>query len=121
MTHMGTNYYCFKAPTKEDKELMKSAIDKGEWGELRSLIPERIHIGKSSHGWVFLFDHNNWSHFTPESIHKFIDESVIYDEYGRMRNADFFWNMVGEKSVYKTDEHMELIDVLWYSKYTDFS
>ena len=55
---MGTNYYGMKIPTEEDKIKMKLAIDKDQWGIVKELLPQRIHLGKSSAGWQFLIFHN---------------------------------------------------------------
>ena len=96
---MGTNYYGIKIPTEKDKIKIKKAIDKNEWGTVRELIPERIHIGKSSAGWEFCFDHNYWQYFEKDhvEIKEFINSLSIFDEYGESIPHRTFWEKVVSK------------------------
>ena len=82
---MGTNYYAKKHYY-------------GYWGD----YVEKYHIGKSSAGWKFLFNHvKNETHslYTGDDWDKFLDDfSVeIEDECGRKVKLLNFWVMVHNK------------------------
>ena len=62
---MGTNYYLRQKLSNDKKELMKSLIDQGDFNELKDMIPEKIHIGKQSCGWKFLWNANRFEYFNP--------------------------------------------------------
>ena len=59
-----------------------------------------IHLGKSSCGWQFLFNHNYWKYYdyTQESIKTFM-RSCEYsmDEYGNKISVEEFWDLVDKK------------------------
>jgi len=103
---MGTNVYAIKKNPRglvNWKKLEEAVTNEDPW----SLLEEteglydilhngnRIHIGKRSYGWRFIFDFNNWIYFdhTEESIKKFLTEDVwgIEDEYGQQLSFDEFW------------------------------
>ena len=118
---MGTNYYGMQIPTTEDKEKIKRAIDEDDWGTVNDLIPTRIHLGKSSAGWQFLFNHNNWKYYgkSNQSMRDFIHSCAITDEYGRSISQADFW----EKVKSKENDHLGddiIVDGLRFAKYTDF-
>lgn len=121
---MGTNYYGMKIPTEEDKIKIKQAVDNGHWGLVKELIPEKIHIGKSSGGWQFCFDHNYWQYFDKDynEIKEFINSLYITDEYGENITRRSFWKKVERK---KEDGRVEDEDImvggLRFAPYTDFS
>ena len=84
---MGTNYYAVKVkPT---------------------LYNRKIHIGKSSYGWLFLFHDCECFHSYPQ-VKRFLDdcvrtgEYVLFDEYGEEISADDFIQIVEVK---QNDEH----------------
>lgn len=58
---------------------------------------DSIHIGKSSAGWRFLFDHNNQHWDTFEQYKEWISQFEIYSEYGTKYTQEEFWNIVEEK------------------------
>lgn len=120
---MGTNYYAMRIPTEKVKEEMRDAIEKEEWGRLISLIPTKIHIGKSSMGWVFHFNHNNWEYYsnTKDSLDKFLRACAIEDEYYRTITVDDFWSMVKVKEKHSHSEYSEIHDGLEFSTSTEFS
>lgn len=94
---MGTNYYLFKRPTKEEKEQIIEHIESDQYEEAIDLFPEEIHLGKSSGGWEFCFDHNNWRYWDSDSITKmkeFISKHTIIDEYDRELPHKEFWELV---------------------------
>lgn len=121
---MGTNYYAIKIPTLKEKKHFIKLADLNKWGELRNELPQEIHIGKSSAGWKFCFDHNNWEYWgkTTESLKAFLDTCVLYDEYGRDCTHDDFWALVDRKKDASIDfNYSTNIDGLRYSESTGFS
>lgn len=84
---MGTNYYV-EAPNTP-------------WGET-----QRLHVGKSSAGWVFAFQVHNLDEVqlrTTEDWRKFLDGMVehgpcrLLDEYGHEHTVEEFWEWVEKK------------------------
>jgi hypothetical protein len=95
---MGTNYYAIPKVTDITKIEMKLCIDKEDFTTLRDLIPKEIHIGKSSGGWKFLFNHNGWKYYKDlESLKEFLSLNKIFDEYDREIAFEEFWEMVESK------------------------
>ena len=119
---MGTNYYAIKKATPSDKKRIKQLIDLDQWQQVRRELPEEIHIGKSSMGWSFCFDHNHWEYWgkTKKSLESFLGECFIYDEYGSFWELKDFWELVNDKKDGRNGEHVEYHDGLKYSKSTDF-
>jgi len=96
---MGKNYYARKIPTATQKLTMVTAIMNNKMGELERMIPSKVHIGKSSAGWQFLFDHNNDKYYNrdKQSLKKYLAKCEIFDEYGRPITVKDFWQMVENK------------------------
>lgn len=133
---MGTNYYARIIPKEEDKQKLKEAIDNNDYSVIESIVAEmygpldeythkggKIHLGKSSCGWKFLwncnihqycdgyFDETNhfipvykyWKLYEPtkEGITAFVmrDDIIIYDEYEEVQDKqkflDFAFNKEG--------------------------
>lgn len=101
---MGTNYYFI--PKRDDDADVKKAhelVDRRQWEELAELVDAmstKIHIGKSSYGWQFLFNYNNGKYYeaTKASIDKFLrSDGKLVDEYGEEKDVDDFWKMVDKK------------------------
>jgi len=74
-------------------------------GSLRTVLEDynEIHLGKSSCGWQFCFDHNDWKYFEPakQSIERFIHKTLseggsLVDEYGSPVSEQGFWEIVDE-------------------------
>lgn len=121
---MGTNYYAIPKADEETKAKIIEAIKNELWGEARSIMPESIHIGKSSMGWQFLFNHHDWQYFdkTQASIAKFLDNCVIYDSYNETITPNQFWVMVDRKREHRAETQYGFIeDGLVFSDSTDFS
>ncbi len=78
------------------KQKMLRAVECDDFQELRGLIPANVHIGKSSAGWKFVFNHNNWEYWdkTLESMCEFLKNSDIENEYGVPITYDEFWSRV---------------------------
>lgn len=99
---MGINYYVSKKMSYDKKRQAIRYIKNDEIGGLIDMINsiDRIHIGKYSHGWQFLFNANERRYYdlTRESIDNFIrDENYRFEnEYGEIVDPDKFWEMVDE-------------------------
>jgi hypothetical protein len=125
---VGTNYYAIlteKEINEKKIKLMQRVIDldlshKGmlngftwyrskddydtvdPWSEF--LEDVKIHIGKSSGGWKFIFNKNRWRFYSDiKSLKQFMKKRVIVDEYSRIVSFDEFWKMVEEKQLNGTD------------------
>lgn len=89
MSKMGTNYYL-----REDYCRVCGRF-------------EQHHIGKSSAGWMFLFnvtDKEKVDDWKKETLHykNWSDDEGIFDEYGKQKSYDDFWKMVEDKQDGKT-------------------
>lgn len=95
---MGTNYYAIPIIDDETKRSVIDALNKNDFERARNLIPHRIHIGKSSIGWKFVFNHHDWVYFySLESLKDFLSKCRIIDEYGRDISNEAFWKLVESK------------------------
>lgn len=105
---MGTNYYLRKHIPLPKLERIKKLVNPTDIydGKLQEALEEfqEIHIGKSSCGWQFLFDHNNWQYYdkTKASINQFICEEILkggqfVNEYGEEVSLKDFWELVESK------------------------
>jgi len=119
---MGTNYYLRIKPKESELNKLKQLIDANNnpsdilkttedlFGsvsfdyETRKLTGGKLHLGKRSMGWKFLwnpnwyFDNgivNKFYDLTKESIKAFIDNSnnIIIDEYNVTQDKEEFWQM----------------------------
>ena len=96
---MGTNIYFVRKVTDEHKASMHTAIDEGTWNILETMIPERLHVGKFSGGWMFLFNPNSRSyHYVKRrgSIERFLLTGTLINEFGDELTNEVFWEMVDE-------------------------
>jgi hypothetical protein len=121
---MGTNYYGIKIPTTADKEEMIRLIHEEEWGDLLDKVPVEIHLGKSSGGWQFIFNHHDFKFYdkSRKSIEEFIHGMEIWDEYNKDISEEEFWKMVEDKKNGTADTKYGTIeDGLNFSQSTDFS
>ena len=97
---MGVNIYASRHLSDETVELLnkynKTGYTKFFYHFLDRVNEEnkKIHIGKKSYGWKFLFNHNNWEYYneTRESIDAFLKSCAgIFDEYDNEITVDDFW------------------------------
>jgi hypothetical protein len=117
---MGTNYFVKKRMTDAQKADMQSVFNEFLDGnfrasrKLKEAIDEmetEIHIGKSSYGWQFLWDHNNCKYYQPTmaSITKFVTEKcggIVIDEYGaKFTWEEFLTQKLGHAKIYGSPEH----------------
>lgn len=121
--NMGTNYYGMKIPTYKEKEVIKAAVDVNDWGLVYELLPEKIHLGKSSGGWEFCFDHNYWQYFGKcyKEMKEFIGSCAIIDEYGRSITHKEFWEKVEAKKGGLMGDDDIVINGLRFANYSDFT
>ena len=105
---MGTNYYlCPIIKEEELKKLSNSLKECKTLYELKNSIHEitdykkdRIHIGKSSYGWQFLFNLNIESYvptISRDNIDKWLATGIIFDEYDNKVDRKDFWKIVDSK------------------------
>lgn len=124
---MGTNYYAIPKADDALKAEIKKAIDENDFEKARDLMPVKVHIGKGSIGWQFLFNHNDWKYFGKlrnglDGIDEFLSERKIIDEYGTYIPVEEFWDYVNGKVNYKPDlTYGTIEDGLNYSNSTEFS
>ena len=150
---MGTNFFCVEKISRKQRSKIKSLlreyiglVDKVDtacdFHELHSkynkmisdIIPERVHLGKRSYGWQFLWDYHDGRYFKAnlESIKKFLKDKIIVDEYGEVFSLDQFLNEEIADYLYNTDgklyDCVELLpsyyfisDGLRFSKSENFS
>lgn len=96
---MGTNFYLRRRLSIQDQRNLLEDIRYGNYDSADRLISFKVHIGKRSAGWKFLWDANNFEYFNPtkESIFDFLKSGRIFDEYGREFTFEEFINdEVGE-------------------------
>lgn len=123
---MGTNYYLRRKIPLQKLKRMKALVTEdciynGALGEYLGQFKE-IHIGKSSGGWQFLFNHNNGKYYgrTQKAIDKFLRDEVgkggrFVDEYGEDQDIDKFWGMVeSKKSGFDLKSYYDYECARWY-------
>ncbi|MBO7211219.1 MAG: hypothetical protein J6V44_09505, partial [Methanobrevibacter sp.] len=81
---MGTNYYAVMTLNNNDKETAIKLIENDEYEELKDLLDKKygkVHIGKSSCGWKFLFNWNKGKYYDPlkTSINDFLEHHRVVD------------------------------------------
>lgn len=89
---MGTNFYIRKRLNSREKRQLFEYIRVNDFDKLVNSLPEKIHLGKRSCGWKFLWDANNFKYFKPtkESFESFLRSGIIIDEYGEVFDYDKF-------------------------------
>lgn len=121
---MGTNYYTIPTISNDEKLNLIELIIKDKFDEISNLLPSKVHIGKSSMGWQFLFNDNHYNHYlgTRESIHQYLKDNTIIDEYGKIISISKFWEMVESKKKGEiSQDHDYSSDSLRFSNSRDFS
>lgn len=104
---MGTNFYAILPVKKRTTDKLRELANKLDTQQLINLEDEmydihqdlkcyKVHLGKRSYGWAFLWDANDLKYYEPTlaSIKKFIDDNhaKIIDEYGEEFTWDQFIN-----------------------------
>lgn len=150
---METNFFCVEKISRKQRSKIKSLlreyiglVDKVDTAcdlhELHSkynemildIIPERVHLGKRSYGWQFLWDYHDGRYFKAnlESIKKFLKDKIIFDENNEVFSLDQFLNEEIADYLYNTDGKLHdcvkllpsyyfISDGLRFSKSEDFS
>lgn len=126
---MGTNFYIRPKIRPSKIEQIKEAVTEENIynGNLNTLLNdfEEIHIGKSSAGWQFLFDHNNWKYYKDKkSLCQFIkdiidDGGTFVDEYDEPISLNEFWDLVESKKDGFDNNSYYLYEVERYKKYKE--
>lgn len=101
---MGTNYYWRPIMTEEQKEDLENKIKSSKTiQEIKKYINENyehseVHIGKKSYGWQFLFwlGIREYTNLDRESIVKWLDSGLIYDEYEDIISTSDFMKKVNK-------------------------
>lgn len=117
---MSTNYYVIRSiPQRiidqiEKKDDIKQLLN-NPWNYLKyinqlneDLQELKIHLGKSSMGWQFIWNHNNAKYYELNlpSIINFLQKGNIYDEYGDQYTIKEFFNI----NAYKFYKNKQLLD-----------
>lgn len=95
---MGTNFYLKRRLSQEQKKELKDFIDDDNYKDAKNLLlyTDKIHIGKRSAGWKFLWNVHNFEFFDPdeESIYEWLKskDSFIVDEYEKVYSFEEFIN-----------------------------
>ena len=97
---MGTNFYAQKRMTQEQRNKFCEYIENNEVLKADSFLEElkkmteKIHIGKRSSGWKFLWDCHNFEYFAPskESLMEFLKSVEITNEYKEVFTFEEFIN-----------------------------
>lgn len=84
---MGTNFYVKTKLTSKQKDEIRHYLLEDRYDIIRALLDEAkdIHIGKSSFGWKFLWDVNNFKYFgkSKKEMFDWLKDKDIIDEYDR--------------------------------------
>lgn len=101
---MGTNVFAIINTVDKSPYIdrITAAAKEGNFNEINRILEEyenrmnneRVHIGKRSGGWKFLFNHNNWRYYgwTKDSIMHFLSQcDYIENEYHDRLTPEQFW------------------------------
>ena len=124
---MGTNFY-YIIPISESKqqELKDMITSKPDFYDLKNEIElverrHKIHLGKRSYGWQFLWDYHGGKFFEDnlQSIQEYLKNSggEIQDECGEKITVENFFNDELKSCLYKDDTHDTLES--YYAKYPE--
>ena len=103
---MGINYYAIQ---KLQDSILKESGNTNQITTLEEWIEEQkgkdyIHIGKSSAGWKFTFNTNEWRYYTNiDELKEWLKSHLIVSEYGDVISFEDFWKKVESKQ--NTQEH----------------
>lgn len=112
---MGTNFYGKKIPTQTELKSIAEMVLEGHIFAAKVQIEsyEEIHIGKSSSGWRFLFNHQGEKWIDFADFKKLVSQFEIYDEYGTEYSQEEFWALV-EKQQSSRDFMQNGASPEWY-------
>lgn len=122
---MSTNYYLKRKISTDKKSEIISHIKHDEWDKVSELISEvikysKIHLGKRSYGWQFVWALNGEKYYKPnkKSINDFLfneiykHDAILTDEYEREIPLDQFWN----EEIGESLKHGKITDEDWMSQ-----
>lgn len=124
---MGTNYYAIPKISDKDVKRFDKMAEKRQWSKLNLELGKKhkeIHLGKSSAGWVFIFNHNNYEFYGigRNRLNEFLKTCVIQDEYGNETSLSDFWAVVDDRGENPcVDGLVPCEDGLWTLNTTEFS
>lgn len=113
---MGTNIYARKIPTQQDLQNISEIILGGYLFTAKQKINqfERIHVGKRSAGWRFLFNHNDWEYYNSiQELKDWTRTVQLETEYGELLTWEDFWEDV-EACQQTQKPHSGTYDPRWY-------
>ena len=91
---MGTNFYVKVKLTSKQKDEIRHYLLEDRYDIIRALLDEAkdIHIGKSSFGWKFLWDVNNFKYSgkSKKEMFDWLKDKDIIDEYDKHYTFDQF-------------------------------
>lgn len=138
---MGTHFYAQRIPSKKKKEILIDAIQNNDFSEIEYIynvsynanirdISEnnccgKIHLGKKSGGWKFLFSPNTYKTYnkkekkyklnylyplTKNGITNFLkrEDIIIFDDDGKKYSVDKFWEVVKNAEYFDGKESLDL-------------
>lgn len=124
---MGTNFYAVLPVKKRTTNKLRKLASKLDTQQLINLEDEmydiqqdlkcyKVHLGKRSYGWAFLWNANDLKYYEPTlvSIKKFIDDNhaKIIDEYGEEFTWDQFINDEIKHCLYPSEVPITTVDGL---------
>lgn len=122
---MGTNFYARIIPKEKDIDNTLKVIREYLIGinpnittDVVEEITQRIHLGKRSAGWQFLWQENNkYYKDNLKSIKKFLSRKdvLIYDEYGTKFTVDELFDEELKDCLYNDKNHINTEQ--YYKKY----
>lgn len=133
---MGTNIFLIPRIDPAKKYALMKAVVEEDWETLEELIPQKVHIGKFSAGWMFLFNYNKGKYYAKNraAVEEFFATGKLQDEYGKDLTDAEFWDKVAkfqegmwEKTAptkwwpEPTGKVEEIIDGLRWSAWDEFS
>lgn len=106
---MGTNFYVKVKLTSKQKDEIRHYLLEDRYDIIRALLDEAkdIHIGKSSFGWKFLWDVNNFKYFgkSKKEMFDWLKDKDIIDEYDKHYTFDQFIKRIRITEGYDLESH----------------
>lgn len=120
---MGCNYFLVNRNEAEILEKV-NIILKQENAHHFHCSPMRIHLGKSSGGWQFCFNHNDWKYYSSrlDMLYAWTMKYKIIDQYDSEISYKDFWDIVKSSENQLFDnENCKYVNGLMFFKGSDFS
>ncbi len=118
---MGTNYYAIQKVSKEQKKELHKLIDEELFVELIDPLPKQVHLGKSSSGWEFCWNHNGWKHYkNKKELISFLKNSLIMDEYDKEISFKDFWRQTQKENRRRGDGSEVINNKEYFTNWTKY-